>query len=134
VSDDVQAFAQMVHDAKAKTPVDVVVLRKGKKETIKGLSLPEAKARPDIVALPALPAFPGGALPAPVVPPLPRVGGLGGLFGSDGVMTTTFRSNDHFTTRHQEGSLVITVTGKVADAKAKVDEVQRAGRPCESHV
>ena len=38
-------------------------------------------------------------------------------------MTTTFRSNDRFTTRHQEGSLIITVTGKVADGKAKVGEI-----------
>ena len=38
-------------------------------------------------------------------------------------MTTTFRTNDHFTTRHQEGSLVITLTGKVADGKAAVNEI-----------
>jgi len=39
-------------------------------------------------------------------------------------MTSTFRTDDRFTTRHQEGSLIITVTGKVADSKAKVNEIQ----------
>jgi hypothetical protein len=38
-------------------------------------------------------------------------------------MTSVFRSNDRFTTRHQEGSLIITVTGTVADGKAKVKEI-----------
>jgi hypothetical protein len=35
-------FARLLEGVKPKTPVDAVVLRKGKKETIKGLSLPEA--------------------------------------------------------------------------------------------
>jgi hypothetical protein len=48
------------------------------------------------------------------------------LFGSDGrgVITTTFRTDERFTTRHQEGSLIITLTGTVADGKAKVNEIQ----------
>jgi hypothetical protein len=39
-------------------------------------------------------------------------------------MTTSVRTDDRFTTRHQEGSLVITVTGKVTDGKAKAGEIQ----------
>jgi hypothetical protein len=39
-------------------------------------------------------------------------------------MTTMFRTKDSFTTRHQEGSLIITVTGKVADGKTKLGEIQ----------
>jgi hypothetical protein len=38
-------------------------------------------------------------------------------------MTTLFRNEDRFTARHQEGTLVITLTGKVADGKAKVSEI-----------
>jgi hypothetical protein len=51
-------------------------------------------------------------------------------FGPNMVMTTVLRNNDRFTTRHQEGSLIISVTGTVADGKAKVGEIhiQDGGR------
>ena len=51
VSSNPEEFRKQVEGIKADTPVDAVVLRKGKKETVKGLSLPEAKA--------AAPGFPG---------------------------------------------------------------------------
>src|SRR5262249_6222774 len=41
----------------------------------------------------------------------------------DGVMTTLFRSGDRFTTRYQEGSLIINVTGTVAAGKARVSGI-----------
>ncbi len=34
-----------------------------------------------------------------------------------------FRTPERFTLRHQEGNLIITLTGKVADGKAKVNEI-----------
>ena len=89
--------------------------------------MPEIKE----VAVPRglVPAFPGGAIPVPDIapPPLAIPFGPPGVIpggGGFGVMTTTFRDNDRFTTRHQEGSLVITVTGKIADGKAKVNEIK----------
>ncbi len=114
---------------KADTPVDVVVMRKGKKETVKGLSLPEAKA-----ALPGLPGFNPPLLnpvPVPLLPPnlpnlqpnFPNINLQPGVGVGNGVMTTTFRTNDHFTTRHQEGSLIITLTGKVENGKAQVSQI-----------
>jgi len=127
VPSEVADFQKQLEGIKADTPVDVVVLRKGKRETLKGLSLPEAKAAP---------VFPNFNLQAPNIPlqplppPLPLAPGLpgfpGALPGVDGgkvVMTTNFRTDDRFTTRHQEGSLVITVTGTVADGKSKVGEI-----------
>jgi C-terminal processing protease CtpA/Prc len=39
----VEDFAGLLKEVKPGTPINVVVLRKGKKETIKGLSLPDAK-------------------------------------------------------------------------------------------
>lgn len=36
-------FVRMIDDAKANTPMDAVVIRKGKRETIKGITLPEAR-------------------------------------------------------------------------------------------
>ena len=131
VANDPNELRKVVEGVKADTPVDAVVMRKGKKETIKGLSLPEAKA----------PAFPGfnpvpnpiiNPVPAPLLPPnipnfpnfppaVPIIGQADGA--GNGVLTTTFRTNDHFTTRHQEGSLIITLTGQAADGKAKVAEI-----------
>jgi hypothetical protein len=122
-------LAKMLEEIKADTAVDVVVLRKGKKETIKGVKLPEAKA-----ARPAFPGFPG-AVPGVELPPVPAIpapfpgpggfpGAPGGFpFGGQGIMTSLFRSNERFTGRHQEGSLVITVTGTVTDGKAKTSEI-----------
>jgi beta-lactamase regulating signal transducer with metallopeptidase domain len=39
------------------------------------------------------------------------------------VMLTVLRTADRFTARHQEGSLIITVTGQAAGAKARVSEI-----------
>jgi beta-lactamase regulating signal transducer with metallopeptidase domain len=124
VSNNVAEAVKMIHGLKAKTPVDAVVMRKGKKETIKGISLPEAKE-------PERNAFPGrfgGAVapPLPAPPGVPLFGGAGGVGGvagfaggaGNGVQMTVFRNGDRFTARHQEGNLVITVTGAVADGKA----------------
>jgi C-terminal processing protease CtpA/Prc len=49
-------FTAMVNEAKANTPMDVVVIRKAKKETIKGVSLPEVKA-PQPGPFPVPPGF-----------------------------------------------------------------------------
>jgi beta-lactamase regulating signal transducer with metallopeptidase domain/membrane-associated protease RseP (regulator of RpoE activity) len=135
-----EEVAKLVAEIKADKPVDAVVLRKGKRETVKGLTLPEVKA-PEFGGFPGGNPFGGGPPPGAGFPPAGGVGFPGGGFGGaaafggaagDGVLTTTFRSNDRFTTRHQEGSLVITVTGKVADGKATVSEIRvQDGR--ESH-
>src|SRR5205823_7995516 len=103
-----------------------------KKETIKGISLPEARAAKRL--------FPQMApnFNQPFVPPppaaAPNFGQAFNGFGNRGfqnpvpgqrsVLTTTFRVDDRFTTRHQEGSLIITVTGTVADGKSKVNKIQ----------
>jgi hypothetical protein len=150
VPSQAEDFRKLLNEVKANTPVPAVVLRKGKKEAIKALSLPEARAeRPERPAGPQgfPPAFPG----LPALPPagFGGFGGFGGGFqgfpggggggfagagGSDrnGVMTTMFRGKDGFTLRHQEGSLIITLTGKVADGKATVTEI-RIQDGAESH-
>jgi hypothetical protein len=40
-----------------------------------------------------------------------------------GVMVSVFRNDDNFTARHQEGSLIITVNGKVRDGKSQVSKI-----------
>jgi beta-lactamase regulating signal transducer with metallopeptidase domain len=130
---DYQEFVKEVAEIKADAKVDAVVLRKGKKEMVKGITLPDAKPEP--VAGFGFPGGqPGGFAPAPALPQLAPLGGkfipqppqFGGNFQPAGntVMTTMFRTNDRFTTRHQEGSLIITVTGKVADGKTKLNDIQ----------
>jgi hypothetical protein len=119
VPDNPAEFVKQLNDIKANTPVDAMVLRKGKKETVKGLTLPEAKA-----AEPGGTAFDFGF---PVMPPAfkfqPFPGGPAGP-GGKGAMTNTFRDNDRFTSRLQDGGLAITVLGKVEDGKTKVSEIQ----------
>jgi hypothetical protein len=123
---DARDFAKMLDDIKPNKAVDVVVLRKGKRVTVKGLSLPEAKEergreRPELPRL--------GDLPGGIGDIRGRLGGAGlpglpGMPGGKGVMTTIFRNDDRYTARHQEGSLIITVTGTVADGKAKVSDIR----------
>jgi hypothetical protein len=67
VSSNPLDFAEQVRDAKADTPVEVVVVRKGKQETLKGLTLPDMKSeqpktrrgRGSIREFPAPPLPPG---------------------------------------------------------------------------
>jgi hypothetical protein len=120
VPDDPREFVKQLNDVKANTAVDAVVLRKGKKETVKGLTLPEAKA-----ALPGNNQF-------EFFTPRGKAGGNfeffpGGVVegrGGKGPVTTTMLNNDRFTSRYQDGDLTITVTGKIEDGKPKVGEVQ----------
>lgn len=142
VSNDVASLVRSVTEIKPDTAVDAVVLRKGKKETIKGITLPEVK-----VIRPPAPVFQGGGAPGGAFPNFQGNGAPGGAFpnvpgnrpfggnfaapggiatfsgGPGSVLTTNFRTNNRFTTRHQEGSLIITVTGTVEDGKAKVSQI-----------
>src|SRR5262249_30578655 len=126
VPNDLTQFEKMLDDIKPDAAVDAVVLRKGKKETIKGLKLPEAK-EPAVPAFPAVPpAIAPPPLPAPPVPVAP--GAFPGAFpgapvGRGDVVTTSFRQGERFTVRHEEGSLIITLTGKAGDGKASVSGI-----------
>jgi hypothetical protein len=115
VASDPRNFIRALDDIKPNTPVDALIMRRGKKEMIKGLTLPEAKAeRPRRL-------LPGGGL----LPPLPGRGLLPPLLGGPpAVLTTIVRTGDQFTTRSQEGGLTITLTGTVTDGKAKVETIQ----------
>lgn len=117
--------AQMINELEADKAVDAVVLRKGKRETVKGIKLPEPKADRPRFADPFGPGA-GGVGFNPFGPGVANiaVGNVALPGGAGGVLTTTFRTSDRFTTRHQEGSLVITLTGKVNDGKAVLGQVK----------
>jgi hypothetical protein len=129
VPDQLPGLDKVLADIKPDTKVDVVVLRKGKKETIKGLSLPEAKA-----AAPGVGGFgpPGGLAGQPGGPPggfnpgggLPAgVGGFGPPGGGQAVIITLSRTPERFTLRHQEGSLIITLAGRITGSEAKASGI-----------
>jgi len=114
VPSNIGEFVKQVGEIKANTAVDVVVLRKGKKETIKGLTLPEAKvekpaARPGFgFQFPFENAFPGNVQG--------RIQGFGA--GGKPIVIQTTRNGDEFTSTKKEGDLSIVVNGKVEDGKA----------------
>jgi hypothetical protein len=104
-----EGFYKLVGEIKPNTPVEAVVMRKGRKETIKGLSLPEAKEAPRVAA-PDVRGVPGFR---PRLPVVPRFAALGG--------TTTFsRVNDDFTVANQNGDDKVTVKGKIEQGKPQV--------------
>jgi beta-lactamase regulating signal transducer with metallopeptidase domain len=137
VSSDVGEFLKQLSGEPSDKSIKAVVLRRGRRETIKDLKLPE-KADNAFLTLPAAPFQ--LQTPQPVRLIGPKDMSIPGGFGfpakvaapRGGVITTTMRTDDHFTTRHEEGSLIITLSGKVEKGKSKVSEIQiQDGR--ESH-
>jgi beta-lactamase regulating signal transducer with metallopeptidase domain len=114
VPSNVSDFVKIVHELKANTAVDAVVLRKGKKETIKGISLPEVKRGPPL-----------GNLPLNL--PFNRERAAGGiqlhLGGAPGQVVATARNGDQFTSTCNDGDKTITITGTVVGDKSKVNEI-----------
>jgi membrane-associated protease RseP (regulator of RpoE activity) len=112
------SLARALDSVKSGTAFDVVILRKGRKHTVRGLTLAEQK-KPETLLQPGTGGFrlqgPRGVGQGIAV-------GVAGQ-GRNTVLTTVVRRGDHFTTRHQEGSLVITLTGTISDGRAKVSEV-----------
>jgi membrane-associated protease RseP (regulator of RpoE activity) len=121
VPSKVDDFAKILNDIKPDAAVDATVLRKGKKETVKGIKLPEVKAEepePSPFQLPRIqiqPLRPGaGALP----------GLQGGLApGADHSSIQMIRTGDNFTTRYRNNNESIALTGKMADGKAVVTDI-----------
>jgi beta-lactamase regulating signal transducer with metallopeptidase domain len=112
VMDEPGSIARILASLKPGAPFEVVVLRKGKKETLKGLTLAEVRKR-EVRQQPRIIqgyGFPQGGI---------QVIGQ----RNHSILTTVVRTGDKFTTRYQEGNLIITLTGTVADGKAKVGHI-----------
>lgn len=105
VPSDPAGLVKLLDGIKANEAFNAVVLRKGKKETLKGVTLPEAKA----AKKPAGKAF-GGAFANP--------------FGGKNVSTVVIRDGDQFTVKHQENGVSMTLTGSVEDGKGKFGSVE----------
>jgi RNA polymerase sigma factor (sigma-70 family) len=132
-----QRFLQLLEKIKPYVPVIAEVLRKGKKVTVRGLSLPEA---PPGLPLP-------GPLPGALLAPPPGLGlgliagRLGGLDlpdqppssiiafqpslirDSEAATTIVFHDKDRFMAWYLEGLLAILITGAWSDGKATAGEI-----------
>jgi membrane-associated protease RseP (regulator of RpoE activity) len=117
VPSDMDEFGKLVQDIKPDTAVDAVVLRKGKKETIKGLKLPEAKEEPNnpFRNLPRFQIFPQqGGFPFP-----------GGVLGVQPGNTRIIRNGDgSFTASFEQNGVKVSVTGKTEKGMTRVDEIE----------
>lgn len=109
VSNRMDELAHTLSEIKPDTSIEMVVLRKGKKETLKEIKLPEVKGVPS-----------GGFNPGIGVRPGLQPGFNGGGMT---VMTTLMQTGDHFVLTHQEGNIVIRLNGTCEDGKPKVKEV-----------
>lgn len=127
VPNDPAALSKMVAEIKANQPITVVVFRKGKKVTIKELSLPAAKVQavpgkqrgPRVFEI-VPPGRPGAPkrIPQPIIPKIKGIPGGQGM-----VMTNVTRIGDQFTAGHQDGTLHISITGTIEEGKAKVKTI-----------
>jgi beta-lactamase regulating signal transducer with metallopeptidase domain len=133
VVSDPQEFRKMVSEVSANKSVDAVVLRRGRRETIKGLTLPEAKPEAEN----HFGGFPGGAggFAMPNVQVFPQGlapfrgfnngngngGGFGGGFGHG---TSISISNENFSINSHDDQMTIAVTGKFEDGKTKIESVK----------
>jgi len=97
VSNNPEDLAAQLRDLKADEVVEAVVLRKGKKETVKGLALPEAR------------------VPAPFGVPFGAGAGVG-------TNLSVVRNNDRFTTTLTEGGSEYRLTGSVNAGVANLEE------------
>jgi beta-lactamase regulating signal transducer with metallopeptidase domain len=122
VSSKGEVLLKTLQDMKGGTELDAVVLRRGRRETVKGLKL--AADRPAGGTGHGQP--PSFEVPGRAYWEVPARGAaaFGGWAGAGGgVLTSTFRAGDRFTSRYQEGNLIITVTGTVSDGKPQIREI-----------
>jgi hypothetical protein len=107
VSDNPAELMAQLRELKADQAIEAVVLRKGRKEMVKNLTLPEAR-----------PARVLGNLPGAIAPfRFPNV-----FPGGANTTLTVVRNGDTFTTQCNENDVKMTLTGTVADGKGTLTE------------
>lgn len=128
VPNDVQSFVDALKAIKPDTAIDIVLLRKGRKETLKGVKLPEAK---EVAAdVPAL-VFPKLELPrgfpmqieAPALPSLPERPKVGAVVGP-GETVRVEQVNDAFTIFYAKNGVKVTIAGTKDGGTAKAESIE----------
>jgi membrane-associated protease RseP (regulator of RpoE activity) len=119
VASDRSQFLKAVEDLQTNTPMNLLVLRKGAKKELKGLTLPEMPAPPAAAG----PGAPGGA--GAQLPPLPGIGfgprGPANPFGLRGAMNPF--GNGTFNGSSQDGELAINVEGTIINGTVTVTRI-----------
>lgn len=136
VPNDVQRFVGALKEIKPDTAIDIVVLRKGKKETLKGVKLPEAKEVAEIplpfdgprnldaIPIPLEVPFPPARAPAPPLVPVPPGRGIGVVAGP-GETVRVEQVNDAFTVFYSKNGVKVTITGsKEGDNPPKAESIE----------
>jgi membrane-associated protease RseP (regulator of RpoE activity) len=124
---EAKAMLKALGSGGADSPVDLVVLRKGKEQTLKGVKLPEAAlAMPSAPAgfpqLPRLAIPPIAPIPLPAAPLAPPLA-IPLQPGETGSQLSINRNNDSFDAAYQKDKLRITVRGKIEGKQATADEI-----------
>lgn len=130
VPSDANGFITLVKDHKAADPLDLVVVRDGKEETIKGVKMPVAVAAPKGGAL-VRPGFGGLVVPRininPRVPNNPfQPGTIKNLhieMNVNGATIIRKQKDNDFSGEYSKDDLKITVSGKVENGQAKPSEI-----------
>src|SRR5262249_6572768 len=112
VPGDPKEFGSALDKLKGGETISVVVLRKVTEETISGINLDQSASYDCVLRSVTERAILGQNVPEQAAGP-----------GKGGVMTTVFRTGDSFTSRYQEGSLIINLTGTASDGKVRVGEI-----------
>lgn len=139
VANDPAALVSMVAELKANAKVDAVVLRKGQRETVKGITVGETVRRRILQAVPGTPAQieVKPRIRIQTVPPVPAAPAAPGLPAVPGarirsqiapggkqVMMTVNRSNDNFTAVYQEDAVTVSVSGTMAGGRARATAIE----------
>jgi hypothetical protein len=141
---DARQLLKALADVKTDAPVELIVVRKGKEQTLKAPKLPEAALAthaapgfggplgPGVLQPPggfgkAPPAGPGpGAGVAPgVLPGIPggAAAGAGAANFLNGAKVSVTRNNEQFNADYQKDKLHVTLRGKIDGNQTKIEEI-----------
>jgi beta-lactamase regulating signal transducer with metallopeptidase domain len=121
VPSDVLDLQDLMRGFKADEKVDITLLRKGKKETLKGVELPEAKAdRPNN------PRFQFPNVPFPNVPNLrnPNAFPPEAFQGPGNTRSSITINNGELTLRHEEDGVKVNIVGNRDDGNIKATSIE----------
>jgi hypothetical protein len=120
VARDVDAVRKLVEEIKPSVPIEAVVLRKGKKVTIKGLTLSKTDSSNARKLKFKLHGFDG----AKGLVVLPDLSALNDLADGKSVITTVVKNNDKVIAQYREGLLSINLTGTVSGGRTVVEKIE----------
>jgi hypothetical protein len=128
VTGDSDAYRKIIDGIKKDATVSAVVLREGKRSEVKGLKLvDEPLGASAFLRTYQTPVWWGDGIANTHMFSEQRTASRPGwkVWTQDNVLTTTtHRAEDRFTTRQQEGTLVLTVIGTIKDGKAVVSSIK----------